>query len=102
MAVTIDADDLAGLVNQGEDMPTAEKTRLLALATAVYESESLQDPDVTPDALSDEFVIRVAGYLAQSRDSIGQLDLGKRSHAQDPARASGARALISRFLDLTA
>ena len=99
MAVTIDATTLATYVNQGEDLPTTEKDRLLALAVAVYESESLQNPDVTPDALSDEFVIRVAGYLSQSRDSVGQLDLGTRSHAQDPGRASGGRALIARFLD---
>ena len=102
MAVTIDATTLATYVNQGEDMDTAEKDRLLALAVAVYESEALHDPDTTPDALSDEFVVRVAGYLSQSRDSLGQLDLARRAHAQDPARASGARALISRFLELTA
>ena len=102
MAVTIGADLLAELIPQGADLPTVEKDRLLALAVAVYESESLRDPDITPDVISNEYVIRVAAYLSQSRDSIGQLDLGVRSHAQDPARAAGARALIASFLELTA
>ena len=102
MAVTIGADLLAELIPQGADLPTVEKDRLLALAVAVYESESLRDSDITPDVISNEYVIRVAAYLSQSRDSIGQLDLGVRSHAQDPARDAGARALIASFLELTA
>ena len=102
MAVTIAATTLATLVNGGDQWSSVETTRMLELATAVYESESLHDPDTVPDALANEFVVRVAGYLSQSRDSVGQLDLGARSHAQDPARASGARALISRYLELTA
>ena len=102
MAVTIDADTLAGLVNEGENWEPEEKTRMLALAKAVYESEALHDPDTVPDALANEYAIRVAGFLSQSRDSIGQLDLGARSHAQDPGKASGGRALIVAFLDYTA
>ena len=66
---------------------------------AIYESEALQDPDVTPDALSDEYIIRAAGFLSQSRDSLGQLDLGRRVHSQDPGKACGGRAMIARYLE---
>ena len=85
-------------------MDTAEKDRLLALAEGgLREPRALHDPDTTPDALSDEFVIRVAGYLSQSRDSIGQLDLARLEvMLKILLRASGARALISRFLELGA
>ena len=96
MAITLTADELAAAVNGGDQWDAAEKTRMLALATAVYVAEGLKHE--TPDALSNEYAIRVAAFLAQSRDSIGQLDLGVRSHAQDPARASGARALVAPYL----
>ena len=103
MAVTIGADLLAELIPQGADLPTVRKgSACLRLLSRSNESESLRDPDITPDVISNEYVIRVAAYLSQSRDSIGQLDLGVRSHAQDPARAAGARALIASFLELTA
>ena len=73
-----------------------KKTRMLELAEAVYAAEGVRQE--TPDALSNEFAIRVIAFLSQSRDSLGQLDLGTRSHAQDPGRASGARALVSAYL----
>ena len=97
MAITLDAAALAKLVNGGDQWDAAETTRMFELATACYQSEALHDPDIVPDALSDEFIVRIAGYLSQSRDSVGQLDLGARSHAQDPGRSSGARALIATF-----
>ena len=96
MAVTITADELAALCNGGDQWSEAEKTRMLALATAVYEAEGVKKE--APDALSNEYAIRVAAFLAQSRDSLGQLDLNARSHAQDTARASGARALVAPYL----
>ena len=96
MAVTLSADDLARAVNGGDQWDAAEKTRMLELATAVYEAEGVKKE--APDALSNEAAIRIAAYLSQSRDSLGQLDLNARSHAQDPARASGARALLAQYL----
>ena len=64
MAVTLSADELAAAVNGGDQWDAAEKTRMLALATAVYVAEGLKHE--TPDALSNEYAIRVAAFLAQS------------------------------------
>ena len=96
MAITLTADELAAAVNGGDQWDESEKTRMLALATAVYTAEGVRKE--APDALGNEFAIRVAAYLSQSRQSLGMLDLTSRSHAQDSARASGARALVSAYL----
>ena len=48
MAVTITADELAALCNGGSEWSEAEKTRMLALATAVYAAEGVKKE--APDA----------------------------------------------------
>ena len=93
MAVTITAQGLRQFT--GTDIETA--TRLLAVSTEMVNDYA---SDV-PDAVADEAVIRLAGYLhevppgimSQSVEDVGSLAYKGTS----PLRSSGAMALLSPF-----
>lgn len=87
--MSIDADGLKAAVNGLADDAVA--TRLLAVCTALVEAEAGDD---TPVAILDEAVIRCAGWLRQSNQTLGQMS-EIRSHGISAMRASGARALLA-------
>ena len=93
MAVTITAQELEGLI--GSDGPGA--ARLLEVCTEMVNDYA---SDV-PDAVADEAVIRLAGYLhevppgimSQSVEDVGSVAY----KGTAPLRSSGAMALLSPF-----
>ena len=88
MAVTISAAALATAIRLGDSTEeTAQSTRLLAVATEIVTRYA---PDA-PDAIQDESVIRVAGYLYDAPQSVA-------GHAfADVIRNSGALALLAPY-----
>ena len=85
MAVTLTVEQLSGAIRLGNSVREAEEaTRLLAVATDVV---TLFAPEAT-DNVSNEAVIRVAGYLYDMPDSARGS-----SHA-DALRNSGAQMLL--------
>ena len=93
MAVTITAAQLAEAVGVGS--PTA--TRLLAVATALVERYALE----APDAISNEAVIRTAGWLAEqlsaaiTSETEGDIRTSYAPTMQSALRHSGAMSLLS-------
>lgn len=85
MAVTRTATELAAALRLGSTTEeTAQATRLLATATAAVTKHA---PDA-PDAIQDEAVIRVAGYLFDAPTAARGAGYG------DILRNSGALALL--------
>ena len=93
MAVTITVAELAEAI--GTDSTTA--TRLPAVATALVERYA---PDA-PDAISNEAVIRTAGWLAEqpaaaiTSETEGDIRTSYAPTAMSALRHSGAMALLS-------
>ncbi len=93
MAVSITAADLATAL----DVNSAVATRLLEVATALVNRYA---PDA-PDAVSNEAVIRCAGWLneqphaAVRSETIGDLSTSFAPNMQSALRHSGAMALLS-------
>ena len=90
--MTIDADGLKAAVTGL--VIDADADRLLAVATALHDAE-VTDPDDVPEAISNEAVIRCAGWLRQS--NVNYFDLGNRTQAANGMRASGGRALLAPY-----
>ena len=85
MAVTLTAAQLAAAIRLGDTTEeTAEATRLLAYAT---EAVTKHAPDA-PDAVHDEAVIRLAGYLFDQPTASRNLAYA------DSFRNSGAAAIL--------
>ena len=95
MAVTIDAATLAAAT--GIDATDAE--RLLATASALVTKYGAD----APDAIDNEAVIRVAGYLqsqpkaALRAESVGPIETQYAPSRQSALRHSGAMSLLSPF-----
>ena len=93
MAVTITATALAEAI--GVDSATA--TRLLAVATALVERYALE----APDAISNEAVIRTAGWLSEQpaaairSETEGDIITSYAPTHTSALRHSGAMALLS-------
>ena len=93
MAVTITATALAEAI--GVDSATA--TRLLAVATALVERYALE----APDAISNEAVIRTAGWLSEQpaaairSETEGDISTSYAPTHTSALRHSGAMALLS-------
>lgn len=85
MAVTITAAELAAAIRLGDSaQETAEVTRLLATATAIVTKHA---PDA-PDAIQNEAVIRIAGYLYDAPGAASGAGYA------DAMRNSGAGSLL--------
>ena len=95
MAVTITAQEFAAEVAAGLD----RAERILAVATA----EVLEYAPNAPDAVANEAVIRLGGYLAQSdygtvrEESIGPRSVSYQMNHAAMFRNSGAQALLTRY-----
>ena len=86
MAVTITVDELrVALRLQSSDAEIAQATRLLAYATAAVEKHV---PENLPDAIANEAVIRLSGYL------FDQPNAGRGSTYANALRNSGAAAIL--------
>ena len=103
MAVSITAVELrVVLLLEDDHAGNAEAVRLLAVATALVDKEGAEE---APDPISNESVLRVAGYIHQQPSSTAvfsgmkaggdAVDLMFRSPATSAVRLSGARALLS-------
>ena len=95
MAVTVTAASLEA--ETGADQDRAE--RILAVATA----EVLAYAPHAPDAVANEAVIRLGGYLAQSdygtirSESLGPKSMSYQMNHAMMFRNSGAQALLTRW-----
>ena len=95
MPVTILADTLA--TELGVDLPTAE--RLLAVSSELVTNFA----PAAPDAILDESVRRVAGWLWGSTnasvksESAGPLRISYATHEKSALRHSGAMSLLSAY-----
>ena len=95
MAVTITAQELADETAAGLD----RAERILAVATA----EVLGYAPHAPDAVANEAVIRLSGYLAQSdygtirEETIGPRSVSYQMNHSAIFRNSGAQALLTRW-----
>ena len=96
-AVTLDAAGLKAAVNGLNKSDDATVDRLLAVATEIVEKEA----PAASSSLQNEAVIRTAAWLFQSQVSIGQMSSENRTHAMGAFRASGARALLSPWIERT-
>ena len=102
MAVSLTATELRDALGLDDDVPgNAEAVRLLAVSTELVNKEGAEE---APDTISNESVLRVAGYVAQMPSSTAMfsamkvadaVDLTFRSPASNPVRLSGARTLLS-------
>ena len=97
MAVTLDSAALRASVNGLDKADVAVADRLLAVVIALVEGEG---PDA-PSSIQNEAAIRAAAWLFQSQTSVGQLSTENRPHASSSIRASGARALLSPWIERT-
>ena len=95
MAITIDADTLKASVNGLKNADDSVVDRLLAVGIAIVGREA---PDA-PEAVANEAVIRSCAWLFQTGVSIGELSVDNRTHAASALRASGARALLSPWIE---
>ena len=95
MAVTIDAATLRSAVNGLDKADAAVADRLLAVVSALVEGEA----PGAPSSIQNEASIRAAAWLFQSQTSIGQMSTENRTHASSSIRASGARALLSPWIE---
>ena len=98
MAVTIQADALATELG----IPEAKAIRLLAVATEMAENYA----PLSPDAMSNESVIRFVGYLvasegggygAQRKTEVGPLTVEYTVNHAMAFRNSGAQALLTHY-----
>ena len=96
MAVTITAQQLDAEVRAGS-LDRAE--RILAVASAIV----VEYAPHAPDAVQNEAVIRIGGYLAQSdygtirSESIGPRSVSYTLNHSSLLRTSGAQALLTRW-----
>ena len=92
MPVTLTQAELSGALRLGDSTEeTAEATRLLSYATVAV-SRHLSDAfDGTPDAVLNEAVIRLAGYL------FDQPNAGRGVMYADALRSSGAAMILLPF-----
>ena len=95
MAITIDADTLKASVNGLKNADDSVVDRLLAVGVAIVGREA---PDA-PETIANEAVIRSCAWLYQTGISIGELSVDNRTHAASALRASGARALLSPWIE---
>ena len=97
MAVTIDASTLKSAVNGLNNATDEAVDRLLAVGIAIVEVEA---PDA-PATIQNEAVIRAVAWLFQTGVSVGELSVESKTHAASAVRASGARALLSPWIERT-
>ncbi len=97
MAVTIDADALAGRIGGPGQIGPALAAQLLAAATERVERYA----SAAPEAIQNEAVIRYAGYLAASdfggivKEGIGPRDVVYTTNHANAFRSSGAAGLLA-------
>ena len=97
MAVTIDAATLKSSVNGLNNATDEAVDRLLAVGIAIVEIEA----PGAPSSIQNEAVIRAVAWLFQTGVSVGELSVDNRTHAASAVRASGARALLSPWIERT-
>ena len=96
MAVTITAAELDAEVASGS---VERAGRILAVASAIV----LEYAPAAPDAVQNEAVIRIGGYLAQSdygtirSESIGPRSVSYALNHSSLLRTSGGQALLTRW-----
>ena len=89
MAVTLTVAQLAGALRVGDSaQETTEMGRLLAYTTAAVSRHLGGTYDTAPDAVVDEAVIRLAGYLYDMPDASRYAGHG------DPLRNSGSARIL--------
>ena len=97
MAVTINAATLKSSVNGLNNATDEVVDRLLAVGIAIVEIEA----PGAPSSIQNEATIRSAAWIFQTGISVGELSVDNRTHAASALRASGARALLSPWIERT-